>query len=99
MKYLYIDSTVEEVVQKISNLKPKTNIVVLSKDSPDELLKTIIGLGYLFNLEKNREYRISIFNPNKEAENLNWKDRKNRFEILNVRQMEHDPFDVIIKKA
>ena len=97
--YVYNSGTMGEIVEKVAHLKPQDNVIVISKEQPDELLKMVDGLGFLFNLEKSREYRVSIFNPEKAKEQIPWRERKDEFEQLDVRYMEHDPFDIIIKKA
>ncbi|RKZ02083.1 hypothetical protein DRQ21_09465 [Candidatus Fermentibacteria bacterium] len=97
-RYIYNENTLEDIVWKVSELQPQGNIVVISVERPDELLKVAEGLNYKFNIEKNREYRISIFNPAAE-EQLPWQERKEEFEVLDVRMMTTDPFDIIMKKA
>jgi len=97
-RYIYNDDSLPELIEKVSNLKPQESIVIISVEYPTELLKVAKGLEYLFNIEKNREHRISVFNPKKE-ENTDWMERKDNFEILDVRTMTTDPFDIIIKKA
>ncbi|MCD4772733.1 MAG: ferredoxin [Bacteroidales bacterium] len=98
-RYIYNNNTVEELIQKVSDLTPQQNIVIISVEKPNELLKVTNGLNLIFNIEKNREYRVSIFNPEKEEKILPWQERKETFEILDVRTMTSDPFDIIIKKA
>ena len=97
-RFIYNEDSLPEIIQKISNLKPQQNLVVISVQNPIELLNVSQGLGFQFNIEKTREYRISIFNPEKDKE-TNWQDRKDGFEVLDVRTMTTDPFDIIIKKA
>ncbi|BDU50084.1 DUF1858 domain-containing protein [Haliovirga abyssi] len=97
-RYIYNNNSIEELIDKVSKLKPQENIVMLSVELPLELLKLVVGLKFKYNIEKNREYRLSIFNS-KSEEIVDWKDRKDEFEILDVRTMESDPFDIIIKKA
>jgi len=97
--HIYNNDTMEELIEKVALLKPGDNIIIISTNMPDELLKVAKGLGLLFNIEKNREYRISIFNPKKEQSVESWKERKDYFEVLDVRESDHDPFDVIMKKA
>ncbi len=97
--YIYNENTIEEIIEKVTHIKPQENIVVISIDKPDALLKVANGLGFLFNMEKHREYRVSIFNPTKPKKNTPINKQKNKFYILDVRNMEKDPFDAIIKKA
>jgi len=97
-RYVYNIDSLSELIQKVSNLKPQENIVIISVDYPAELLKVANGLGFTFNIEKSREYRVSVFNPENE-EVSNWMDRKDDFEMMDVRMMTTDPFDIIIKKA
>ena len=98
-RYIYNFDSMEELIKKISGLEPQENIVIISVDQPDEVLKVANGLGYKLNIEKNREYRISIFNPKQAEQDIHWEDRKDDFEILDVRTMRTDPFDIIIKKS
>ena len=98
-RYIYNSDSMDELIAKIFELKPQDNIVILSVENPSELLKTVKGLGFEFNLEKHREYRVSIFNPEKEAELTPWEDRRFNFEVMDVRMMTTDPFDIIIKKS
>jgi NitT/TauT family transport system substrate-binding protein len=97
-RFIYNENTLEDIVKKVSELPPQGSIVVISVEKPDELLKVAYGLNYKFNTEKNRDYRISIFNPATE-EQLPWQERKDEFEVLDVRMMATDPFDIIMKKA
>ncbi len=96
-RFIYNENTLEDIVKKVSELPPQGSIVVISVERPDELLKVAHGLNYQFNIEKSREYRISVFNP--ETEQLPWQQRKDEFEVLDVRMMTTDPFDIIMKKA
>ncbi len=91
----------DDLVERASKLANGKNMVILSVDAPSIIIKVIEGLGFKFNLEEGREYRLSIFNSQIEgkAESVNWEDRKEDFEILDVRKMQTDPFDVILKKA
>lgn len=97
-RYIYNNDTFEELIKKVSGLPAQQNIVIISTENPNELLKVATGLHFLFNTEKNREYRISIFNPHKDIV-VPWQDRKDSFEVLDVRTMQTDPFDIILKKA
>jgi len=97
-RYILNDDSLPEIVQKVNELKAQENIVIISVDMPFALLKTVEGLGFKYNLEEGRENRISIFNPKQERV-LHWYDRMEDFDILDVRRMTTDPFDIIIKKA
>ncbi len=98
-RYIYNINTMPEIVQKISELKPQKNIVLISTESPDEIINICKGLNFKFNIEHNREYRVSIFNPNNDNITDDWQSRMEDFELLDVRTMKTDPFDIIIQKA
>ena len=98
-RYIYNNDTIEELIKKVSKLSANNNIVIISVDKPNELLKVAEGLDFIYNVEKTREYRVSIFNPKKDEKEIVWTERKDKFEILDVRSMTSDPFDIIIKKA
>ena len=97
-RYIYNNDSMPELIEKLSNLKPQENIVLISVKEPVELVKTAVGLEFSVNIEKAREYRVSIFNPAKEKD-TGWRKRKDDFEQLDVRTMKTDPFDTIIQKA
>ncbi len=97
-RYIYNHDSMPEIIEKLSNLKPQENIVLISVKEPVELVKTAKGLNLSVNIEKAREYRVSVFNPEKEK-NIDWRERKENFEQLDVRTMQTDPFDIIIQKA
>ena len=97
-RYIYNNDSMPEIIKKIWNLKPQQNIVLISVKEPVELVKTAKGLNLSINVEKSREYRVSIFNPEKEK-TIDWRERKENFEQLDVRTMQTDPFDIIIQKA
>ncbi len=98
-RYIYNNNTLSELIEKVSSLLPQENIVIISVEKPNELLKVASGLDFHYNIEKHREYRISIFNAKEEEKILPWKERKDEFEVLDVRAMTTDPFDIILKKA
>ena len=98
-RFILNSDTSDELVRRISELKPGEGLVVLSVDLPEMLVKIASGLGFKFNLEQGREYRLSVFNSAAPAQESDWRARKEDFEILDVRGMKTDPFDVILKKA
>jgi NitT/TauT family transport system substrate-binding protein len=55
-RYIYNVDVITELIEKVSNLGSQENFVIISIDKPDALLKTIVGLGLKFNIEKNREF-------------------------------------------
>ncbi len=97
-RYIYNNDSMPEIIKKVWSLKPQENIVIISVKEPFELVKTAKGLNLFVNIEKQREYRVSVFNPEKEK-NIDWRERKENFEQLDVRTMQTDPFDIIIQKA
>ncbi len=98
-RYIYNVDVITEIMEKVSNLQPQESIVIISVEKPDALLKTVAGLGLKFNIGKNREYRISIFNPEAIKAETDWTERKEDFEQLDVRNMQTDPFDIIIIRS
>ncbi len=97
-RYIYNENTINEITEMISNLKPDNSLLIVSKEIPNELIKVSKGLGYKVNLRREKNYVLSVFNPNK-GDELDWRLIKDDFETLDVRRMTTDPFDVIIKKA
>lgn len=97
-RYIYNNDSMSDLIEKISKLNPQENLIVISVENPTELLKVVKGLGFSFNIEKSRDYRVSVYNPDNAIE-TNWVERKEHFEILDVRTMTSDPFDIIIKKS
>ncbi len=97
-RYIYNNESMPDLIDKLSKLKPQENLVLISVKEPVELVKAATGLEFSVNVEKTREYRVSIFNPAKE-QNIDWRERKEQFEQLDVRAMKTDPFDIIIQKA
>ncbi len=97
-RYIYNQESMSTLIQKVSDLDSEENIVVISVEEPTELLRVVEGLNFIYNIEKGKEYRVSIYNPDKE-EDMPWQDRKDDFETLDVRNMTSDPFDILIKKA
>ena len=97
-RYIYNADSMSSLIEKVSKLESQENLVVISVEEPTELMRVIEGLEFKYNVEKAKEYRVSIFNPNIE-ENTPWQDRKDEFEVMDVRNMTSDPFDILIKKA
>ncbi len=98
-RYIYNTDTISELIEKVSHLEPQQNMVFISVEYPSELLKVVDGLGFKYNVEKGREYRVSVFNPQNEEAAEDWMERRHNFDVLDVRMMMTDPFDIIIKKA
>jgi len=97
-RYLYNMDSMGEIIDKISKLEPQQCLVAISVAEPVELVKTAKGLGLKVHVEKGRDYRVSVFNPAL-VQDVDWKEEKHKFEQLDVRFMQTDPFDIIIKKA
>ena len=95
--YLMTEENQQEIIEKILWLVPESNMVVISRERPDLLLKVVKSQGFKYNLQRGKEYRLSIFNPEKQQKD--WREKKHKFEVLDVRLFRTDPFDVIIKKA
>lgn len=97
-RYIYNTESMPELIEKLSRLKPQESLVLISVKEPIELVNAAVGLGFYVNIEKSREYRVSVFNP-KAKKITNWRESKADFEQIDVRTMQTDPFDVIIKEA
>jgi len=97
-RYIYNEDSMSGLIERVSSLGSQENIVIISVEEPSELYRVIEGLDFIYNVENNKEYRVSIFNATEEK-NTPWEDRKEDFEQLDVRNMSTDPFDILIKKA
>ncbi len=95
-RYVMTQTNQDEIINKIMSLGPGENIVIISTYEPTLAVKAARASSLKYNLEKNREWRLSIFNPHKSEK---WQDRKTEFDVLDVRGMQEDPFDIIMKKA
>jgi len=86
-----------KLIEKIDKLKENEALAFDSSSILSLIVKIVVDNGLSYNL--------SVINPNKVRMSIykkkigNWKDRKETFEKLDVRTMESDPFDIIIKKA
>lgn len=98
-RYVYQERTMSKLMQKVIQLEPQQSMVIISVALPNELMKVAHGLGYSFNLEDRREYRISIFNSLPGKTGTSWHTQKDDFEILDARSLDENPFDAILKKA
>ena len=96
--YILNEDTYDTLVGKISKLGSQQNIIIISADLPDVIIKVVEGLGYKYNLTKSHEYRLSIFNP-AQPHIEDWTEKRDYFDILDVRMMDTDPFDIIMQKA
>jgi NitT/TauT family transport system substrate-binding protein len=74
--YIYSERMISKLISKVIQLAPQKNLVIFSIEPPNELLKVANGLGHNYNLEKQREYRVSIFNPLPAANEPSWLDKK-----------------------
>jgi NitT/TauT family transport system substrate-binding protein len=100
-RYIYNEGSRDLLALKIRQLKPGENIVILSVERPDILIKVAHGMGMKFHLEEGKEYRLSVYNPatSGKRESSDWQHRKESFEVMDVRDMEVDPFSRIMEKA
>ncbi len=100
-RYICNEGSRDLLALKIQQLKPGENIVILSVERPDILIKIAHGLGMKFNLEEGKEYRLSVYNPATAVRKKtgDWHHLKEHFEVMDVREMEVDPFDKIMEKA
>ncbi len=62
-RYVMSEANQEEILELVRGLKPQEALVVITTSAPDILLKYAQSLGFKYNIEQGREYRISVFNP------------------------------------
>ena len=88
---------ITKVTEEIKALQQGKSIVFESNSIIVPLIKLADELKLTYNvLEINQyKFRVSMYFAQLE----DWSKRKNTFEILDVRKMLKDPFDIIIKKA
>ncbi len=98
-RYIYSDKSMSSLIQKVIDLAPQECLVIISVERPNELLKVINGLGYAYNTEYHREYRISIFNTSPAVKTDSWFSLTNNYDVLDVRAGIENPFDAILEKA
>lgn len=97
-RYIYNKDSITEIIEMVNRLGAQENLVFVSVEEPLALVKAAQGLGFWQNISKDRDYRISVFNPAQKMER-HWREGKADFEPLDVRSMRTDPFDIIIQKA
>lgn len=90
------NNELEKAITLLKDLNSKEAINFTISEISLPLIKIIRNLGYLFNVDKIniKNYTISVYNNNDIDRKI-----KNQFEKLDVRTMEEDPFDIILKKA
>ncbi len=86
----------EKVIDILKTLKYKNSIKFTMSDINAPFISLIKGYKLLYNIEKIniKKYLISIYNNNNHNSSI-----KDQYEILDVREMKEDPFDIILKKA
>ncbi len=93
-RYVMNESNQEEILWMVAMLKPQQNLVIITTLEIDVLIKYAQKLGFKFNVEKGREYRISIFNPKTVAEAESVTD----FEVLDLRTVD-EPLHLVLQTA
>ncbi len=93
-RYIMNQSNQEEILSMLATLKPQQSLVVITTMEPDILVKYAKNLGFKFNVEKGREYRISVFNPKPVGESAEEKE----YEILDLRSID-EPLQMILQTA
>ena len=91
-RYIMNQSNQEEILSMLATLKPQQSLVVITTMEPDILVKYAKNLGFKFNVEKGREYRISVFNPKPVGESAEEKE----YEILDLRSID-EPLQMILQ--
>ncbi|NUU98161.1 DUF1858 domain-containing protein [Marinitoga sp. 1138] len=83
------------VIEQLKDLKSGESVVFEGNIDLEPVIKIIEDMEYLYNIKKYNTFkvRVSVYNPSKESTNIE------DYEVLDVRMMQQDPFDIIIKKA
>ncbi len=87
------------VIEAVSTLKEGGNLVVYSGFVLDSLIAVLKDRRTVFHIEQihPRRFKLSLYKQPSSAGD--WRDNLDRFDRLDVRSMQEDPFDVILKKA
>ncbi len=89
-----------EILRSLRSLERDQILKVVNDFYPAPLINMLQEEGYSFHYE-NPSFNTHILyvNPKEEGEEKNWLERKEEFEVLDVRGWREDPFSAIIKKA
>ena len=83
----------EQILDLLRTLKPQKSLVVITTIEPDVLVKYAHSLGFKYNIETGREYRISFFNPAEPTQ-----DDAIDIQILDLRNSE-EPLNEVLQTA
>lgn len=91
-----------DIIRQLAALKPDSALKIINSFYPAPLIGMLKEEGYEFYAETVNPNEINLFalyRDKGEDPDGNWRDRKETFEIFDVRKSSEDPFGAIIKKA
>ncbi len=88
-----------DIIKELKKLKKGEILKIENSFYPAPLVNMLEEEGYELYYEEKDFYTHILYINYKEDKSINWLDKKDKFEILDVRGWKEDPFSVIIKKA
>ncbi len=89
-----------EIMKQLGNLPDESALKVINSFYPAPLVGMLTEENYDFYVDQISSTEVNLFVKYKEKDSdRNWRDKKEDFEIFDVRRSKEDPFGAIIKKA
>jgi NitT/TauT family transport system substrate-binding protein len=91
-----------DIMRQLGTLKPENALKVVNSFYPAPLIGMLKEEGYEFFVETLSPEEVNLFvqyRAEDEDPDKTWRERKESFEIFDVRKSTEDPFGAIIKKA
>ncbi len=94
------DFFLPEIKKKLSQLREGQALVVVNDFDPLPLKNMVREMGFYCFTEKPNpyEFRVIIY-PAREKREGDWREERQAFEVLDVREERTDPFNKIVRKA
>ncbi len=89
-----------EIIRQLGSLSEGTALKIINSFYPAPLIGMLGEEGYEYYVETLSSNEVILYVRYREKDpDKNWKDRKEEFEVFDVRKSREDPFGAIIKKA